>query len=137
MATEFKYEQPEIGHKGYLVIDVFGHARLCLAGKEWVEVLRKGGSSVEPLYTAENAQAAVAVALQYRGDEFERMQFEAAYLLAEHLYFSKSLGQYMTQGNTVFARECADDANERLGVWLECAKRHSAPAIFPTKAEEV
>lgn len=127
----FKYEQPSVGHKAYLVVDSFGQTKVLLPGAEGIKRHRSRGSSLEPLYTAENARAAVAAALQYRGDEFERMQFEAAYLLPKHLYFSKSLGQYRTQGNTVFARECADDASERLGVWLECAKRHSAPAILP------
>lgn len=128
----FKYEQPSVGHKAYLVFDgPGGTPRLCLAGYEWAERQRAAGSSViEPLYTAENARAAVAAALQYRGDDFERAQFESVYLLPGHLYFSKRHGRYRTMGDTAFARDCADDATERLFVWLKCARHHTTPEII-------
>lgn len=126
----FKYEQPSIGHKGYLVVDSFGQTKLLLPGAEGIARHRARGSSLEPLYTAENARAAVAAALQYRGDDFERAQFESVYLLPGHLYFSKRHGRYRTMGDTAFARDCADDATERLFVWLKCARHHTPPEII-------
>lgn len=84
---------------------------------------------LQMLVTLKEAYHMVNLAMDYRGDDFERVQFELEYQFAECMYWCKEKQKYVPMGFTQYARDVTDHANQSLAVWLRCAKRRSMAVI--------